>query len=308
LKILLSILAAFVIFWASSNRILTLRNEPESGFQLVASTPADEPVKTMLGIPTNSQVDFIRWEFTFNQNQTPARFTLNVVYGKAQPNTLGFVQGGNRKTFKGTYLTKVKRKGNLQGEIYELSENDASLQISLIKLSENLFHLITPDNKLFVGNGGWSYTFNRSNQHSDIYPSEFLKLQSSILKDSTNVISFDGRTPCYPFPIFKESQISGSCIKTKWRLIMHFDPETSVPSVYELSTTFNRTSIINGKWALIKGFGANPDAMVFQLNPDDLEKSVYFLAGDQNVLFFLNNKKQFLQGNSDFSFTLNRRK
>jgi hypothetical protein len=308
MKILISLhLAVLLIIWTNSVRTSELINEPESKILLVASTPADDAVKAMLGIPIDSEVDFIRWEITFSQNQSPDRFILNLIYGKAQPNTLGFVAGGNKKTFTGTYLTKVKSDGNLQGEIYELSEDDASRQISLVKLSENLFHLVTPDNKLFVGNGGWSYTFNRNNNQSNIFPSEFLRLQSSIPRYSTNVITFDGRTPCYPFSIFKESQISGDCIKTKWSLILHTDPETSLPRGYELKTTFNRTSTIQGKWSVTMGFGANPQAVIFQLNPDDPQKSVYFLVGDENVLFFLDDEKQFLQGNSDFSFTLNKR-
>lgn len=58
---------------------------------------------------------------------------------------------------------------------------------------------------------------------------------------------------------------------------------------------------------MIKGYANNPDAVVIQLNPDKSDELVSFLVGDDNVLFFLDKTNQLFIGDSNFSYTLNKR-
>ena len=75
-----------------------------SDIVFVGSTPGDELIKSLLTIHPETKVDFIRWDLTltntkFNQNT----FVLNIAFGEAQPNTLGFKEGGKRLSFKGEF-------------------------------------------------------------------------------------------------------------------------------------------------------------------------------------------------------------
>jgi hypothetical protein len=46
---------------------------------------------------------------------------------------------------------------------------------------------------------------------------------------------------------------------------------------------------------------------VYRLTPGSNGTALYLLKGDNNVLFFLDQKEQLLVGNLYFSYTLNRR-
>jgi hypothetical protein len=66
-----------------------------------------------------------------------------------------------------------------------------------------------------------------------------------------------------------------------------------------------RQKVIKGKWTIIKGIKENPAATIYELeiNPGAY---LYLLKGDENVLFVLDENKEFSVGNEDFSYTLNK--
>jgi hypothetical protein len=233
---------------------------------------------------------------TENDSKT---FVLNIVFGEGQPNTNGFKGGGEKLSLEGTY--------DISKNIYELKNEKTSTKISLIKLNDNLFHLLTPDDKLMVGNGGWSYTLNRKDSpanSSRVFPSRI----TSLPDDTAQQVIFNGRTPCLDFAKQYNLQVGNNCHKLKWKLTLFRDAKTNKPTTYALQTTLNRPKITEGNWTIIKGIKTNPEAIIYQLDPDKPDESVSFLVGDENVLFFLDKKNQLFTGNGDFSFTLNRRR
>lgn len=60
-----------------------------------------------------------------------------------------------------------------------------------------------------------------------------------------------------------------------------------------------------GKWHIIQGTPNDLQAIVFQLDLDPTT-FLYLLKGDENVLFILDKHKNFLIGNANHSYTLNR--
>lgn len=119
---------------------------------------------------------------------------------------------------------------------------------------------------------------------------------------------FAGRTPCREISNELSMPAQADCSKLKWMLTLYKDPRTSAPTTYKLACTFHRQSLIEGKWIITKGAKANARATVYQLDPDKPAVSMYLMKGDDNVLFFLDKKGNLLVGNTDFSYTLNRRK
>jgi hypothetical protein len=61
-----------------------------------------------------------------------------------------------------------------------------------------------------------------------------------------------------------------------------------------------------GTWTVLRGTGTRPDAVVYQLDPDKPRESLSFLKADDNILFFLDEGRNLMVGNGDFSYTLNR--
>ncbi len=156
---LTNLLFATCVLFANSCSGTEIINNSSPEINLVASTPGDALIKSLLTIDTNTKVDFIRWHLTLTEEGTDSNnFVLNIVFGEGQPNTTGFKNGGEKRSFTGGYIVSNNKSGNLNGEVYQLKSDNPRTIISFVKLNENLFHLLTPGNELMVGNGGWSYT------------------------------------------------------------------------------------------------------------------------------------------------------
>ena len=117
---------------------------------------------------------------------------------------------------------------------------------------------------------------------------------------------FEGRPPCKDIAKQMHIPIEGDCPKLKWRLTLYHDPVTKAPTDYTLEGSFFREKERKGKWTIVKGMPSNPKAVVLQLDPDKPKEYFYFLKGDDNVLFVLDEGRNFRVGNIDFSYTLNR--
>ena len=276
-------------------------NGLSSNTVLVGSTPGDAVIKSMLSIDPGKQVDFIRWHLTLGRGDAKA-YTLNINFGEAKPNTSGFKSNGENLSIQGTYTVSKSKIG----DICELKNAKAKTLISLVKLNENLYHVLAPDNKLMVGNGGWSYTLNRQDplpNNSVAVPSLTTLLPAVSAQD----VIFDGRTPCLDLARQYNIPVENDCFKLKWKLTLHRDPTTKAPTIYTLQSTLHRSTAIEGKWAILKGLSTNPDAVVYRLDPDKPREAMSLLVGDENVLFFLDKENRLFTGNGDFSFTLNRR-
>ncbi len=267
---------------------------------LVGSTPGDELVKTMLTIHSETKVDFIRWNLILDDINA---FVLDIDYGESRPNTLGFKGDGETKTFKGSFSVS---KGSNFEEVYHLKSADFPTEIQIAKLNENVFHLLTSQSQMIVGNGGWSYSLNRK----EPILSKEISISSKVAETQSLQLVYDGRTPCQE--IANEHPEMGptpSCFKIKWKLTLNRDSITYQPTTCTLrSIVDNQPRDISGKWEIMKGTATNPDAIIYKIKIDNLAEPILLLAGDDNVLFFLDKNNGLLTGNKDFSFTMNKRK
>ncbi|MEO5602301.1 MAG: hypothetical protein ABIR06_15375 [Cyclobacteriaceae bacterium] len=117
---------------------------------------------------------------------------------------------------------------------------------------------------------------------------------------------FDGRTPCQELARFLETPVTSECIKIKWRLFLYVHPDSQQSGTYELlGFVYEKKNPRLGKWHTIKGTKTNPDALVYQLDYEG-KKPILLQKGGDNILFFLDDEKNIMVGNRDFSFALNR--
>ena len=114
---------------------------------------------------------------------------------------------------------------------------------------------------------------------------------------------FEGRPPCREIAKQLGFPIRSECTKIKWRLTLYHDPLTLQPATYQFLGSYMPQS---GRWKIVKGTKSNPGATVYQLELGKSGRSFYFLKGDENVLFILNEDREFRVGNAQFSYTLNR--
>lgn len=117
---------------------------------------------------------------------------------------------------------------------------------------------------------------------------------------------YDGRTPCRELSIQLDEPKPPECIKIKWRLRMFKDKATGTTGTYELQGfIYKKETPLLGKWHIIKGTAANPEAIIYQLDREG-RPPLLLQQCDDNVLYFLDKDKKLLVGNRDFSYTLNK--
>lgn len=117
---------------------------------------------------------------------------------------------------------------------------------------------------------------------------------------------FHGRVPCQPMAEVMHISVQADCEKLKWGFTFFQDPQSKKPTTYQWDGSLFRDKPRTGKWVLVTGTADDPGATVIQLDPDQPEKSIYLLKGDENVLFILDGSKKLMVGGEYLSYTFNR--
>ena len=269
---------------------------------LVGSTPCGDAIRSIFSIAPGKPVDFIRWELTLN-DVGKKTFDLNINFGEAQPNTSGFKNGGEKMAFAGKYSAADTKNGQPP----RLKLQIDSKVLTLVRLNEDLYHVLTDDDKLMVGNGGWSYTLSARDareKRSGVLPVRAI----SPPEDTGPETIFEGRTPCQDFAKQYNLQRGSECFKLKWKITLYRDASTNEPTTYALESTLNRPEAVKGTWKIVRGIQYDPVAVIYRLDLEKTNETLSFLVGDENVLFFLDKDARLFVGDENFSYTLNRRK
>lgn len=134
--------------------------------------------------------------------------------------------------------------------------------------------------------------------------------------------SFVASSPCGNVirPLLKMPS-EQECDFVKWKINLYQDPVTKAPTTFSLTALYglsqpNTTGFVGGgirveatgKWIMTKGTQANPNAVVYQLNPDQSELSLSFVKMDDNVIHLLYSDKSLMIGNAGYSYTFNKAK
>lgn len=117
---------------------------------------------------------------------------------------------------------------------------------------------------------------------------------------------FEGRTPCSEISRQLEANLPRDCDHLKWQIIFFRDSLTMKPTKYTLVTEMFERRPLQGKWKITHGSKTDPTAIVYELSYGNSGKSIYLLKGNENVLFILDENREFRIGNRDYSYTLNR--
>jgi hypothetical protein len=248
--------------------LLLLTSSADGKAVYIGSTPANNSVKSFLGIPLSDSVDFIRWKLVTHGEQ----YSVHCDYGIGKPNTNGFI---DKKTID------IKGKLTKEGNYYRLYNNNKTMLLAA--LNANVLHFANADKRFMTGNGGWSYNLYSSGAGLPVD----IKLKQVALKDS---MVFLGRTPCREIAKLG-LRLSENCYKIKWSLILY--TSKGKPTTYR---TRGNIAPATGTWKI-------KNNMIIL----EAEHPVYFIMPDENILLFTDAKWNLLQGDEDFGYTLNRK-
>ena len=126
--------------------------------------------------------------------------------------------------------------------------------------------------------------------------------KDTIPPGSVLLANYEGRTPCNEMMLALDVGSRPECAKRKLALALYVDSITRKPTFYRSRGLGIRTG--TGKWSIEKGTPSNPQAVVYRLNMGEV--SWLLFKGDEQVLFVLDKQKNFLVGNAQYSYTLNR--
>lgn len=268
--------------------------KPEIRF--TGCTPAGEHLKTRLGIDPGTAIDYFRWDLRLQPaTENNGQFTLLVSYGEGQPNTQKFKNGGETRSLTGSY--------ELSGDLLKLS--GVNQEIRFRKIDENIMHLLSSGEELMVGNGGWSYTICRTEPVRAALSRSAIPYDLIQKNDTSTQIEFQGRTPCQAIAKQLKLHVSHECWKMKWLMILKRDPQTPEANTFQLRQTNINGDILQGSWEARRTEAGN--ILVLKMKNAGQDCQLQFLVGDENVLFILDEQLHPLVGNSEFSFTLNRK-
>jgi hypothetical protein len=123
---------------------------------------------------------------------------------------------------------------------------------------------------------------------------------------SIRIGMFDGRTPCQQLASLLDEKTTDACTKIKWRLTLFANAAQSNEGSYELTGfVYKKDKPRTGKWTIVKGTATDPEAVVYRLDLAG-KKPLYLQKADENIFFFLDDNRNLMTGNRDFSYTLNR--
>lgn len=113
--------------------------------------------------------------------------------------------------------------------------------------------------------------------------------------------------------------LKADCEFIKWQLTLYRQANTLTPTTYKLTYVYGlaqagttgfvgggTTVKLEGKWAVLKGTAANPNAIIYQLDPDKPQTSISFLKLNDNLLHLLDSDRRLMIGNAGYSYTLNK--
>ena len=282
----------------------------------VGNTPCNVQARPLLQIPEGADCNQIIWSLVLRQDpQTgaPTTYSLKSSYGMSRQGSNDLVRGGTPVSMDGKWTITTGTKNDPDAIVYQINPDDTRTAISFLKINDDLIHVLSRERSMLVGNGAWSYTLDRMDDQSQTQPNP---LSSSLPQPPTRPPQppmpagssvfgvFDGRTPCNEVALeFTGTASLPGCVKIKWRLTLYQDSNTGVPRRYLFMGTSNYRE---GIWKIVHGMDGDPEAVIYQLQPDGTQQSFYFLKVDDNHLFMMDSSMKLLVGNEYFSYTLSR--
>jgi|GEM_PF-298043 len=270
----------------------------------VGTSPCGALIRPLLRVPAKGKCDLVKWELTLYKDpktSTPTSYTIKSEYEFYMTNSTS--EKKPLAIVEGTWTIQKDLAAYPGAVFYTLDPGNAETTLSFVQLDDNIIHIANADKSLMIGDGGQSYSLNRKDPRSGASVKQTFPL--SVVDRSVSQIVFQGRTPCQEIARASAIAATEDCFKLKWLLTLNYNTATYEPSAFSLARTGHRESPITGTWRILHGTKANPQAIVYKLDTDKPQESLYLLQADKNVLFFMDKEMNLLVGNQDFDYTLN---
>ena len=282
-----------------------VQSSPSTSAEFVGTMPCGDAIRAFVdGLAADAPCHAVTLRFDFAAtDSTGPVWMMDAVYGVPPRSNPNLMITGPRVITRG----HVEHSGNT----YRLTARSGKA-ISFRQISSTLAHPVDDQGRLMVGSAGWSYTLNRADSTDDKGRPETTMNSSSrsLMPRATGngVLGvFEGRTPCVAVARTLRIPLNDGCQKVKWRVTLLQDTVTREPTRYRVEGTLHRSAGgREGTWRVVRGTAQDPNATVLQLDGSATEPPMLLWKVDENLLLFLDGRKEPLTGTIDFSYTLNR--
>ena len=277
----------------------------------VGTTPCNDAALAFVGGMTAAeQCRAIKWELTLGTASAADRWSLRVVYAvPASLNSPVHVDGPS-VTKQGTMTRSTVQRFGGASTVYRLT-GDAGSSIAFAEIGADLVNLAGNDGSLVPGNAAASFTLTRADRIEPPVVEVMRTVEGSYTvppKETGSHVfaTYVGRSPCAG--LARELKLAGAegCVRLKWRVQLLRDPATNQPTTYIVGNSLTRERTWTGPWRIVRGAPGFPDASVYQLDATSEHGAILLLRMDDNTVLFLNQQRQPLPGNADFTYTLTR--
>jgi hypothetical protein len=278
--------------------------------EFVGTSPCGPlPREFLGGIAPATACDAITWRLALLTAADGTKtWTLSAGYQIPAPARPGHMVAGPRVALEGIWDAATTTPSKAAANTYRLTARDPERSLWLAAVGDGLLHVLAEDKSLLVGTSGWSYTLNQADRAEKAgIPAPAPELSYTVSPRSTGPVFgiFEGRTPCLGIARALSLQDIPGCIKVKWRITLHQDPQSAAPTTYKIEGTLHRSAAREGTWEIVRG-PLGSDSVIYRLAATQTEAPLLLMKGDDNVLYFLDRQQRPLIGNADFSYTLNR--
>ncbi len=283
----------------------------QSRTTFVGTTPCGAALLAFMGgMAAGAPCQAIRWELTLGTPDAPHRWSLAAAYAVPNPSNPTAMVEGPKVTKQGTFTTSAVQRLGASSTVFRLA-GDTGSSISFAQLGADLVHLAGDDGSLVPGTPAWTYTLTRADRLEPpaIEVARGPEGSYSIPPKETGphvFAIFGGRSPCGGLARELRLSNAGGCVRLKWRVTLLQDPATKAPTTYRVDNSLTRSESWTGRWRIVRGTPAFPDASVYQLDAYASHGPILLLRVDDNLVLFLNQQRQPLPGTADFSYTLTR--
>ncbi len=167
--ILFSFLIASLTFGSPQSRAISIQNSTEV---FVGTTPCSNIIRPVLKISTEADCALekckcmmVEWKLTLHRDpvtQEPTHYKLTGVNRFTVRETNMYSQPGTKTETQGRWAIVKGTKSNPQSIKYQLNPDKPDLSLTLIKLTDDILHVLDSDGKLMIGNEFFSYTLSRT--------------------------------------------------------------------------------------------------------------------------------------------------
>jgi hypothetical protein len=132
--------------------------------EFVGTIPCDVRSREFLGgLGTNAPCHCVTWHLTLFTNQhasLPPKYTLAAKYGLPGRNDPNQIEDGPSVRLEGKWELVRGHAANARATVYRI-HGEGGRALDLARLGEHVLHFSDSNNRLMIGNAGWSYTLNR---------------------------------------------------------------------------------------------------------------------------------------------------